>query len=51
MNNKEESKKLLVYYFKLLFNKTGANWESDNEIEIGEIIDCIFNEIWKQANK
>lgn len=45
MNNREQAKKLLIYYFHLLARKAGANWDSDNDAEVGTIIDCIFDEI------
>lgn len=44
--NKEQAKRLLVHYFELCYrNATGENLDSDNIVEIREIIDCIFNEI------
>lgn len=44
--NKETARKLLIYYFHLLARKAGViNWNDDCDAEVGEIIDCIFNEI------
>lgn len=43
--NKNQAKKLLIYYFKTLFERTGLYFDQDNENEITEIIDCIFEVI------
>jgi len=33
----------LVYYFKLCMKQSGARWDSDNEVEIRDIIVDIFD--------
>jgi hypothetical protein len=37
------AKSTLVHYFRLLFEKSGINWHSDNRVEIEEIIDLIID--------
>jgi len=50
MNNKDQVKHLLIYYFRLLFEKAGLNFDNDNRSEIEEIIDLIYQDI-KEAKK
>lgn len=45
MSNKQEAKHLLTYYFRLIAKRAGVNWNSDNDAEIEQIIDAIFDEI------
>lgn len=49
--NHNEARRLLIYYFRLLARETEVNWDSDNDAEVGEIIDCIFEEIEKSTKK
>lgn len=43
--NKNRAILLLTYYIKTLFDQTGLKFDEDNENEIAEIINCIFDEI------
>lgn len=35
---------LLAHYFKVVFEASGLNWNSDNEAEIKNLVDCIIDE-------
>jgi hypothetical protein len=43
--NKSRAIMLLTYYLRTLFEKTGLPFDQDNENEIKEIIECIFDVI------
>jgi len=45
MNNRQQATKLLTYYFRLIAQKAGVNWDSDNNAEVEQIIEAIFDEI------
>lgn len=45
MNNRENAKKLLVYYFRLIALKAGIRWDYENEAEVASLVDNIFDEI------
>lgn len=36
---------LLTHYFSLIAQRAGVRWNSDNDIEVGEIVSLIFDEI------
>lgn len=40
---------LLTHYFKTVFEQAGLKFDNDNEAEIAEIINCIFNTIIEQS--
>lgn len=40
--NRENAKKLLCHYFKLVFERSGLKWDSDNEAEVREIVDLMI---------
>ena len=42
---KRIAKQLLIHYFRTTMRAAGLQFDSDNEAEIGEIIDLIFSEI------
>ncbi len=37
-----QAKHLLVHYFRLLFERAGLPFESDNQVELEEIVDSII---------
>ena len=39
---KAKSVQLLSHYFKTVFKKAGLNWDSDNDSEMQELVDCII---------
>lgn len=48
MSKSEEAKRLLVWYFKLAA-KGGFNFDSDNRVEIEDIIDTTIEAAVKEA--
>lgn len=40
-----QAKRLLVHYFRVVFEASGLNFDSDNQVEIEEIIGSIFESI------
>jgi len=40
---------LLTHYFKTVFEQAGLKFDEDNEAEIAEIINCIFDTIIEQS--
>jgi hypothetical protein len=40
---------LLTHYFKTVFEQAGLKFDNDNEAEIAEIINCIFDTIIEQS--
>jgi hypothetical protein len=50
MKNRQEAARLLKYYFRLLAKKSGLNWDNDNDMEVEQIIECIFDEIEDSIN-
>lgn len=43
MGKREESKRYLKHYFRLLAEKAGVNWDSDNDAEIESAVDLIID--------
>lgn len=43
MNKREEAKRYLVYYFRLIAERAGLNWDSDNDAEIEVAVDLIID--------
>lgn len=41
---REYSKEVFIHYFQIVFEKMGLNWDEDNEYEIRQAVDCIFND-------
>ena len=39
--SRETAARVLVHYFKTLFEKTGTRWDADNQVEIEGIVDDI----------
>jgi hypothetical protein len=39
----------LVWYFRLLAEKVGLEWNCDNEVEIAEAVDCLVDAAVQQA--
>ena len=42
MDKREEAKKMMVHYFRTLFNQAGLEFDSDNKTEVELIIDLII---------
>lgn len=40
-NNANAAKRLLVHYFRLLARKNDIGWDSDNDMEVEQIVDLI----------
>ena len=43
--NKARAIMLLTHYFRTTFEQAGLKFDNDNEAEIAEIINCIFDTI------
>lgn len=43
MYKREEAKRTLKFYFRLLAEKSGMNWDSDNDAEIEASVDLIID--------
>jgi hypothetical protein len=43
MDKRQTAKRYLIHYFKLCAKESGFNWDSDNEAEIGDIVDLIID--------
>lgn len=43
MYKREEAKRTLKFYFRLLAEKSGINWDSDNDAEIEAAVDLIID--------
>lgn len=43
MYKREEAKRYFLYYFRLLAEKSGMNWDSDNDAEIEAAVDLIID--------
>jgi hypothetical protein len=41
-NNANAAKRLLVHYFRLLARKNDIGWDSDNDMEVEQIVDLII---------
>lgn len=41
--NKEKAARLLAHYMRLVFVAAELKWDSDNESEMEEIVECIIN--------
>jgi hypothetical protein len=40
---KERAERLLVHYIRLSWERAGLGWDSDNEAEVGSIIDALHD--------
>ena len=45
----ESSKRTLRFYFRELYKKTGLNWTSDNEAEIDDILQGVYEAVIEDA--
>lgn len=45
MLKREEAKKYFLYYFRLLAEKSGVHWDSDNDTEIEAAVDLIIDAV------
>ncbi|WP_206457910.1 hypothetical protein [Anaerovorax sp. IOR16] len=45
MDKKEEAKKILRYYFRLIAENAGVRWDSDNDAEIDCAIDMLAESV------
>lgn len=43
MNKREEAKRMITYYFRLIAKNAGVNWDSDNDAEIEAAVDLIID--------
>jgi hypothetical protein len=43
-NGRGLAKRNLVHYFKLVMENSGMHWSSDNEVEIEEIVESIYED-------
>lgn len=43
MYKREEAKRYFLYYFRLIAEKSGMNWDSDNDAEIETAVDLIID--------
>jgi hypothetical protein len=41
----DRAKDLLTHYFRLLFNASGLKWDSDNQVEIDQVVDEIIQAV------
>lgn len=37
-----KAKEKLIFYFRQLYEKSGLQWDTDNRVEIIEIVECII---------
>jgi len=49
--NQERAKSLLVHYFRLLAKKSGVYWDSDNDSEVGDIVDFIISATLQESRE
>ena len=49
MASRAAAKGTLIFYFKMLAEKAGINWDTDNEAEVGGIIDDILDAAKSEA--
>lgn len=42
---------LLIHYIRLAWEAAGLHWDSDNEAEVGAIIDCIKEEVKRELKE
>ena len=47
MSKRRDSKRLFVYYFRLIAREAGVQWDGDNDSEIGAAVDMIFGDMEK----
>lgn len=44
MNDKRQvARRLAQHYFRLIAEKAGVKWDSDNVAEIGDLVDCLID--------
>ena len=48
-NGAGTAKHLLTYYFRLLADKAGVMWDSDNDSEVRQIVDALLNAAHEDA--
>ncbi len=45
----EDAKRLLTHYFRMVWEKAGLKWDSDNDAEVEDIIDYLADGIKKEV--
>ena len=43
MSKREEAKRMLKFYLRMIAENTGINWDSDNDAEIEKAVDLIID--------
>lgn len=43
MASRDAAKGTLIHYFRMIAEKAGIKWDSDNEAEVGGIVDDILD--------
>jgi hypothetical protein len=43
MNSRQRAKRLIKQYFHLLAKESGVYWDSDNDSELDELVDCLID--------
>jgi len=51
MDRRADAKKLLVHYFRTVFNQSGLEFQPDNKTEIELIIDWIIEAVQEEVKK
>jgi hypothetical protein len=51
MDKRESAKKILVNYFRFLYQQVGAEFGPDNKIEIELVIDWIIEAVQEEAKE
>ena len=41
-DNRGRAKHLLKYYLRMVARSSGVQWDSDNDAEVEEIVDCLI---------
>ena len=47
----EYAKKILKYYLKMVWEKSGLKWDSDNDAEIDNMVENIIEEAVRSARE
>ena len=43
--NSDKAKELLRHYFRVIARDAGVNWDSDNDAEVGGVVDYIMRAV------
>lgn len=43
MSKRERAKQILTWYIRLVMDKSGLRYDTDNESELEELVDCIID--------